>query len=128
MKFEDGLSSRECKEDVMKLLGITIDFNDRKTCGLLPDLCLQWDERYDELQDNEELTKYWEAGLQKVLEQTQNIVSGSVGSKSIVYSADAQAIGVIQEAFKELKLQQIEYDNIMKCDHCLEYDYIAHSN
>lgn len=109
----------------MKLLGVTIDFSDRKTCGLLPDLCLQWDERYDELQDNTELTKYWERNLQKVLEQTQDVVSGNIGSKSVVYSAEAQAIGAIQEAFKELKLQQIEYDDIMKCEHCLQYDYVA---
>ncbi len=43
----------------MMLQGVSIDFNDRKTCGLLPALCLQWDEKYDELEDNEELLKYW---------------------------------------------------------------------
>lgn len=120
------ISSSVCviKEDTMKLLGITIDFNDRKTCGLLPELCLQWDEKYDELEDNQELIKYWETNLNKVLETTQKIVSGNMGTKSILYSGDAQAIETIDKVFKEIKLQAIEYDDIVKCEHCLKYDYL----
>lgn len=111
----------------MKLLGITIDFNDRKTCGLLPELCLQWDEKYEELEDNSELIKYWENNIAQVLKQTQKIVCGNIGTKSIVYSADADAISVIDSVFKGFKLDTIEYDDIMKCEHCLKYDYIANS-
>lgn len=108
----------------MILKGITIDFNDRKTCGLLPSLCLKWDEKFDELEDNEDLLKYWENNLNKVLSKTQNVVSGNVGSKSIVYSADDEAIALIQEAFKDLELKTINYEDIIKCEHCLEYDYL----
>lgn len=108
----------------MQLKGVSIDFNDRKTCGLLPDLCLKWDEKYDELEDNEELLKYWENNLNTITAQTHNIVSGNVGSKSIVFSHDEKAIALIKEVFKELALETIEYDDIIKCEHCLEYDYL----
>ncbi len=108
----------------MKLQGVSIDFNDRKTCGLLPELCLKWDEKYDELEDNEELLKYWENNLNKIIAQTQNIVSGNMGSKSIVYSNDEKAIALIKDVFSNLKLETLDYNDIIKCEHCLKYDYL----
>ncbi|MFA7083511.1 MAG: hypothetical protein WC141_03140 [Arcobacteraceae bacterium] len=108
----------------MKLQGVTIDFNDRKTCGLLPTLCLQWDEKYDELEDNEELLKYWENNLNAIIAKTTKIVSGNIGTKSIVYSNDEEAISLIKEIFKDLELKTIEYEDIIKCEHCLKYDYL----
>ena len=108
----------------MQLEGITIDFNDKKTCGLLPELCLEWDERYDELDDNQELINYWKTNLKKVLTKTDKLVSGSIGTKSILYSADEEAIHLIKEAFKEITPKKIDYKNIIKCDHCLDYDYL----
>ncbi|WP_419770067.1 MAG: hypothetical protein ACNI3C_12135 [Candidatus Marinarcus sp.] len=108
----------------MKLQGVTIDFNDRKTCGLLPSLCLKWDEKFDALEDNEELLKYWESHLEEVLAKTNNIVSGNMGTKSILYSADEVAIKHIAEVFKDLKMSTLDYDNIIKCEHCLTHDYL----
>ncbi len=108
----------------MQLQGITIDFNDKKTCGLLPELCLEWDERYEELDDNQELISYWETNLKKVTNKTSNIVCGNIETKSILYSADSYAITLIKEAFKEIELHTIDYDSITKCDHCLDYDYL----
>lgn len=108
----------------MKLQGITIDFNDRKTCGLLPELCLNWDEKYEELEDNQDLMHYWESNLKKITDKTNKIISGNIESKSIVYSADPEAIALIKEAFKEINLKTINYSDIMKCDHCLTCDYL----
>ena len=108
----------------MQLEGITIDFNDKKTCGLLPELCLEWDEKYDELDDNQELINYWKTNLKKVLAKTDKLVSGSIGTKSILYSADEEAINLIKEAFKEITPKKIDCKNIIKCDHCLDYDYL----
>lgn len=108
----------------MKLQGITIDFYDKRTCGLLPDLCAQWDIRYDELEDNEELLKYWEESLKKVLAKTDKVVSGNVEGKSILYSADEKAIKIIKEEFSELELQTIEYEDIIRCEHCITHDYL----
>lgn len=108
----------------MKLQGVTIDFNDRKTCGLLPELCLKWDEKSDELEDNEELLKYWENNLNKILAKTHNVVSGNMGSKSIVYSNDEAAVALIKEVFSNLALKTIDYEDIIKCEHCLKYDYL----
>ena len=108
----------------MELRGVTIDFDDRKTCGLLPDLCLQWDFRTDELEDNEELISYWENNLKKVLNDSQKVIAGNVGTKSILYSADEFTIGLIEKTFKELNLKTITYDDIMKCENCLHHDYL----
>jgi hypothetical protein len=108
----------------MEMQGVTIDFNDRKTCGLLPALCLKWDEKFDALEDNEELLKYWESNLAKVLERTKNVVSGNMGTKSIVYSNDPEAVAVIKEVFSDLELKTIDYKDIIKCEHCLDYDYL----
>jgi hypothetical protein len=111
----------------MELQGVEVDFANRKTCGLLPSLCLQWDEKSDELEDNVELHKYWNNNLNKVLAVTHEIVSGNIGSKSIVYSANEKAIDAIKEAFDELPLQTISYNDIIKCEHCLKYDYLDKS-
>ena len=108
----------------MELKGVTIDFDDRKTCGLLPDLCLQWDFRTDELDDNTELISYWEDNLKKVLEQSSKVVAGNMGTKSIIYSADEKTIQLIEANFKELALNSIEYENIIKCENCLHHDYL----
>lgn len=108
----------------MQLEGVTIDFSDKRTCGLLPDLCLQWDLRHDELDDNTELVEYWENNLKKVLEKSDKIVSGNLGAKSILYSADSSTINVIKDVFKELKLKTIDYENVIKCEHCLHHDYL----
>ena len=61
----------------MELQGITIDFDDKKTCGLLPELCLNWDEKYEELEDNEDLLQYWETNFKKITGETQNIIAGT---------------------------------------------------
>ncbi len=108
----------------MELYGITIDFNDKHTCGLLPELCLEWDERYDELDDNQELIDYWESNLKKVTDKTHNVVCGNIETKSILYSADPFAIDLIKENFKELRIDSIDYSKMVKCDHCLDYDYL----
>ncbi len=108
----------------MQLKGISIDFDDRKTCALLPKLCLQWDEKYEELEDNAELLQYWEDGMQNILKTSKNIVSGNMGTKSIVYSAEEKTIKLIEESFKDLKLASIEYEDILRCENCIKYDYL----
>jgi hypothetical protein len=42
----------------------------------------------------------------------------------MIYSADPYAIGLIKDAFSEIKINTIEYSSISKCDHCLDYDYL----
>lgn len=108
----------------MQLKGITIDFDDKRTCGLLPHLCLQWDEKYDELEDNQDLLDYWEKNIHTVIAHTKNIVNGNMGTKAIIYSADDKAIRVIKKVFKELELDTINYNDIIKCENCLKYDYL----
>lgn len=108
----------------MQLKGITIDFDDRRTCGLLPQLCLQWDEKYDELEDNEDLTEYWEKNIKEILSHTKDVVSGNMGSKAIIYSGEKKSIDIIKKVFKELELNTINYDDIIKCENCLKYDYL----
>ncbi len=108
----------------MLLHGITIDFNDRKTCGLLPDLCLEWDEKYEQLEDNRNLIDYWDNNLKKVLKKTNKVVSGNIGSKAIIYSAQKEAIEIIKDVFKDLELSTLEYESIPKCERCLFYDYL----
>lgn len=113
------------KEDIMKLRGVTIDFDDRKTCGLLPELCLTWDERSEELEDNRELLDYWKTNLEKVLKKSKKVVTGNLGTKSILYAKDQETIELIKTSFKELVLDTIEYDDIIKCENCLEIDYFT---
>jgi len=108
----------------MELQGITIDFSDRRTCGLLPHLCLQWDEKFDELDDNEELINYWESNLKKITDKTDKIVCGNIEAKSMLYSADPETITLIKETFKEIQIEKVNYSNVIKCDHCLVYDYL----
>lgn len=108
----------------MLLHGITIDFDDRRTCGLLPNLCTDWDGRSTELEENEDLINFWESKVKEVLEKTHRVVTGNIDTKSILYSADMDAIEAIREAFKGLELQTIKYDEIIKCENCLQYDYL----
>jgi len=108
----------------MQLQGITIDFDDRKTCGLLPELCLNWDEKFEALEDNQDLISYWDENLKKITEKTNKIVAGNIDAKSIIYSADEEVIALIKNSFKEINLKTINYDDIMKCDHCLTHDYL----
>ena len=34
------------------------------------------------------------------------------------------AISLIKEIFKEIEIETIEYDSMIKCDHCMDYDYL----
>lgn len=108
----------------MQLKGITIDFDDKKTCGLLPDLCLEWDEKFDELEDNQNLVDYWENNVKKVLSQTKNIVNGNIGSKAVIYSADEESIKIIKDVFSELELSSLSYEELTSCESCLLYNYL----
>lgn len=108
----------------MKLQGVSIDFDDVRTCGLLPDLCLRWDFRTDDMEDNTELVRYWEENLKKIVSLSSSVVAGNLGTKSIIYSADERTIGLIKDVFKELTLHEIEYEDILKCENCLHHDYL----
>ncbi|RXJ96477.1 hypothetical protein CRV00_02355 [Malaciobacter molluscorum] len=108
----------------MKLKGITIDFDDKKTCGLLPDLCFEWDEKFEELEDNQKLIKYWENNVNKVLSQTKNIITGTINSRAIICSANDEAIKIIKETFKDLELSTISYEELMQCESCLSHNYL----
>lgn len=108
----------------MKLYGITLDFDDMRSCGLLPDLCLDWDHRSEELTENEKLLSYWDDNIKTLLSKTKNVVVGNIENKSIVYSADKEAIDIIRNIFKEMELSTIHYDEIRQCDHCIKHDYL----
>lgn len=108
----------------MKLYGITLDFDDMRSCGLLPDLCLDWDHRSEELTENEKLLSYWDDNIKTLLSKTKNVVVGNIENKSIVYSADKEAIDIIRNIFKEMELSTIHYDEIRQCDHCIQHDYL----
>ena len=92
------------------LYGVTLDFDDIKSCGLLPELCRDWDHRSEELSENEKLLSYWDKNIAELLLRTQKVVIGNIGEKSIVYSADEKAIEIIKEIFKKLKYHHL---NIM---------------
>ncbi|ADG94502.1 hypothetical protein Arnit_2854 [Arcobacter nitrofigilis DSM 7299] len=110
----------------MELWGITLDFFDKKTCALLPDLCLQWDIKYDELGDNKELLEYWEKHINNILEQTKDIVYvNNNEGRSLIYSANNEAIEIISKEFKDLKLQKVMYEDIISCETCVEHNYLA---
>lgn len=110
----------------MELYGITLDFFDKRTCGLLPDLCIQWDIRYDELEDNEQLLEYWDTHINNILQQTKNVVYvNNNNGRSLIYSADKDAIAVISNEFKDLQLQKIKYEEIINCETCVSHDYLA---
>lgn len=112
----------------MEFYGITLDFDDRKSCSIQDDMCSEWDGRFEELSENEKLNAYWDNNLNKILSQTKNIIAGTIGDKCIVYSADKEAINIIQNAFKELNLDKKTYEDLTKCESCLNYDYIKSSN
>jgi len=110
----------------MELLGITFDFYDKKTCGMLPDLCLELDERYDELEDNEKLLSYWERGVENILSQTNKVIHGTIDGKSIIYSADKEAIEIISNEFADLELQAIHYKELTDYEEeCFTNNYLA---
>ncbi len=111
----------------MKLYGITLDFNDMKSCGLLPDMCLDWDHRSEELSENEKLISYWDNRLKALLNETKNVVVINDENISMVYSADKEAIDLIKKHFKEIELNSVEYEKMHRCDFCIEHDYIQPS-
>jgi len=110
----------------MELHGITLDFDDIKTCGLLPDLCSNWDHRSEELSEIEALSEYWDNNINTVLEKTNKIIIGNMGNKSIIYSADKNAILVIKDVFKELELSTISYTDIDHYEHYITHDYFKY--
>ena len=111
----------------MKLYGITLDFNDMRSCGLLPDMCLDLDHRFDELSENEKLISYWENNLKELLEETKKLVIVNDENKSMVYSAETEAIDLIKKYFKEIELSIVDYENINRCDYCVQHDYLQSS-
>ena len=106
----------------MKLYGVTLDFDDIKSCGLIPRLCIGWDSRYDDLAENQKLLSYWNDNIDELFSKTKNIIFGNIGNKSIVFSADEEAISLIKEIFKEIELISIEYEDIMRCENCIKHD------
>lgn len=108
----------------MKLYGVTLDFDDVKSCGLLPELCADWDSKYEDLAENEKLLSYWNDNINELLSKTKNIIYGNIGNKSIVYSADEEAISLIKEIFNEIELTSIEYEDIIRCENCIKHDYL----
>jgi hypothetical protein len=108
----------------MKLYGVTLDFDDVKSCGMIPELCVGWDSKYEDLAENEKLLSYWTDNIEKLFSKTKNIIFGNIGSKSIVFSADKEAIALISEIFKEIELTSIEYENIIRCENCIKHDYL----
>ena len=108
----------------MKLHGVVLDFDDIKTCGLLPTLCLDWDRRSEELTENEKLIAYWDKNVKELLKQTKKIVIGNIGNKSIAYSADERSISIIKEVFKEIEISSLEYEEITHCENCITHDYL----
>ena len=111
----------------MKLHGVTLDFDDVKSCGLLPDLCVDWDHRSEELTENEKLLSYWDTNMEKLLSQTKKVVTGNIGNKSIAYSADEDAIMIIKDLFKEMEVKSIDYADIIHCENCITNDYLEDS-
>jgi hypothetical protein len=108
----------------MKLYGVTLDFDDIKSCGLLPDLCLDWDHGSEELTENEKLISYWDENVKKLLNKTQNVVVGNITNKSVAYSEDEEAIQIIKDIFKEIEISSIQYEEILKCQECIVHDYL----
>ncbi len=106
------------------LYGVTLDFDDIKSCGLLPELCRDWDHRSEELSENEKLLSYWDTNIAALLLKTQKVVIGNIGEKSIVYSEDKEAIKIIKEVFKEIEISSLYYSEILECEKCLTHDYL----
>ena len=108
----------------MTLYGVTMDFNDIRTCGLVPDSCTNWDHGSEELSENEAFDLYWNKNIQELLSKTQKVVIGNDGNKSLVYTADDETLSYIKEIFKELPISSIEYEDINQCERCITLDYI----
>ena len=108
----------------MELYGITLDFTDLKSCGIKPDMCLEFDHRFDELSENEKLISYWESNIKKVLEETDKVVVLNDEHKSMVYSADEEAIEIIKKHFKEISLSKVSDEELDRCDTCVQQDYL----
>jgi len=108
----------------MTLHGITMDFDDIRTCGLIPDSCTNWDHGSEDLNENEAFDLYWNKNIQELLAKTQKVVVGNDGNKSLVYTADEEALSYIKEIFKEIKVTTIEYEDINQCERCVTLDYI----
>ena len=49
-----------------------------------------------------------------------------MGNKSIIYSADKNAILVIKDVFKELELSTISYTDIDHYEHYITHDYFKY--
>lgn len=108
----------------MKMQGVTLDFNDMRTCGIIPDVCIDFDHRSEELEENEKLLSYWDEHVKELLKDTKNVVIGNLNHSSIVYSADKDAIDSIKKHFPEIDLSTAEYEEITKCDYCITHDYM----
>lgn len=109
----------------MKLQGVSLDFDDMRSCGLLPDLCADWDHGSEELSENQKLLSYWDNNVKEVLDKTDKVVLGNIGTKSVLYSADKDAIELIKKQFKEMEISSIDYDKIDHCENCIKVDYLA---
>jgi len=108
----------------MLLHGVIMDFDDIRTCGLVPDACINWDQGSEELTENEAFDLYWNKNIQKLLSKTQKVVLGSEGNKSLVYTADEEALAYIKEIFHELNISSVEYKDINQCERCITLDYL----
>ena len=109
----------------MKLYGISLDFDDMRSCGLLPDMCINWDHGSEELSENEKLLSYWDKNVQEILNKTNKVVLGNIGTKSVIYSGDKEAIELIKNQFKEIELSSLDYNEIDQCENCIKIDYLA---
>ncbi|PLY05177.1 MAG: hypothetical protein C0625_14195 [Arcobacter sp.] len=108
----------------MELYGVTLDFDDMRSCGLLPDLCADWDHRSEELTENEKLLSYWDNNIKELLKKTDKVILGNIGNKSVLYSADENTVQLIKEQFKEMELSKIMYEEIDQCENCIKVDYL----
>jgi hypothetical protein len=108
----------------MTLHGVTMDFDDIRTCGLVPESCTDWDRGSEELNENHAFDLYWNKNIQELLSKTQKVVLGSDGNKSLVYTGDAEALIYIKEIFKEININTIEYEDINQCERCISLDYL----
>lgn len=108
----------------MELYGITLDFNDLKSCGIKEDMCLDFDNRSDELSENEKLISYWDNNIKQLLEETDKVVIINDKNKSMVYSNEEEAITLIKKHFKEMEVTKIDYEDLNRCDFCVQHDYL----
>ena len=109
----------------MKLYGVSLDFDDMRSCGLLPDMCIDWDHGSEELSENQKLLSYWDNNVKEILDKTDKVVLGNIGTKSVIYSEDKEAIELIKKQFKEMELSSVNYSEIDQCENCIKIDYLA---